>query len=85
MFPVLREREKARQSFSPPGTPYDNSVCQSFFHILKNEAIYRYHYRMSLELDAIMREYIHFYKEERPHRKLTMKTPLQFETESENL
>ena len=33
------------------------------------------------ELVAVMEEYIHFYNEERPHRKLNMKTPLEFETE----
>ncbi|MBO5212854.1 MAG: integrase core domain-containing protein [Clostridia bacterium] len=38
-------------------------------------------YENPQELDVVMREYIHFYNEERPHRKLNMKTPLQFETE----
>jgi len=70
-----------KQSFSSPGTPYDNSVCESFFHTLKKEAIYHHLYKEPQELDAVMREYIHFYNAERPHRKLNMKTPLQFETE----
>ena len=69
------------QSFSTPGTPYDNSVCESFFHTLKKEAIYHHLYENPQELDAVMREYFHFYNAERPHRKLNMKTPLQFETE----
>ena len=69
------------QSFSTPGTPYDNSVRESFFHTLKKEAIYHHLYENPQELDAVMREYIRFYNEERPHRKLNMKTPLQFETE----
>lgn len=30
----LRDK-KVRQSFSSPGNPYDNSVCESFFHTLK--------------------------------------------------
>lgn len=70
-----------KQSFSTPGTPYDNSVCESFFHTLKKEAIYHQLYEEPQELDAVMREYFHFYNAERPHRKLNMKTPLQFETE----
>lgn len=69
------------QSFSTPGMPYDNSVCESFFHTLKKEALYHHLYEEPQELDAVMREYIHFYNAERPHRKLNMKTPLQFETE----
>lgn len=69
------------QSFSTPGMPYDNSVCESFFHTLKKEALYHHLYAEPQELDAVMREYSHFYNTERPHRKLNMKTPLQFETE----
>ena len=68
-------------SFSTPGNPYDNAVCESFFHTLKKESIYHYLYKDPQELDAVVREYMHFYNEERPHRKLKMKTPLQFETE----
>ena len=68
-------------SMSRRGNPYDNAVCESFFHTLKKEAIYHYLYKDPQELDAVVREYMHFYNEERPHRKLKMKTPLQFETE----
>lgn len=32
----LREL-KVKQSFSTPGNPYDNSVCESFFHTLKKK------------------------------------------------
>lgn len=85
VFRSYMKKKKVRQSFSTPGTPYDNSVCESFFHVLKNEAIYRYLYQTPLELEAVVKEYIHFFNEERPHRKLDMKTPLQFETESENI
>lgn len=35
---------KVRQSFSSPGVPYDNSVCESFFHTLKTEEIYHHLY-----------------------------------------
>ncbi|MBR2293261.1 MAG: IS3 family transposase [Clostridia bacterium] len=69
------------QSFSTPCSPYDNSVCESFFHTLKKEAIYHHLYEGPQELDEVMREYFHFYNAERPHRKLNMKTPLEFETE----
>ncbi|MFR6184073.1 MAG: IS3 family transposase, partial [Acutalibacteraceae bacterium] len=33
------------------------------------------------ELEASVAEYIEFYNEGRPHRKLNMKTPAQFEAE----
>lgn len=74
----LRER-KVRQSFSKPGNPYDNSVCESFFHTLKKEALYHHLYDNTEQLKEVLEEYIYFYNVERPHRKLKMKTPEQFE------
>jgi len=76
---------KVKQSFSTPGNPYDNSVCESFFHTLKKEAVYHSLYNKQEELQSVLEEYIHFYNEERPHRKLNMKTLLQFEVEYEKL
>lgn len=74
----LRERN-VRQSFSKPGDPYDNSVCESFFHTLKKEALYHQLYDNTEQLKEVLEEYIYFYNVERPHRKLKMKTPEQFE------
>ncbi len=76
----LREL-KVKQSFSTPGNPYDNSVCESFFGSLKKEALYHHLYETPQELEEVMEEYIEFYNSYRPHRKLNMKTPLQYETE----
>ena len=76
----LREL-KVKQSFSTPGNPYDNSVCESFFHTLKKEALYHHLYETPQELEEVLDEYIDFYNGYRPHRKLNMKTPIQYETE----
>lgn len=69
-----------KQSFSTPGTPYDNSVCESFFHTMKKEALYHHLYGTPQELQAVLDEYINFYNSQRPHRKLNMKTPNQYES-----
>lgn len=76
----LREL-KVKQSFSTPGNPYDNSVCESFFHTLKKEALYHHLYATPQELEEVLGEYIDFYNGYRPHRKLNMKTPIQHEAE----
>lgn len=76
----LREL-KVKQSFSTPGNPYDNSVCESFFHTLKKEALYHHLYKTPQELEEVLEEYIEFYNGQRPHRKLNMKTPIQYEAE----
>ena len=72
---------KVKQSFSTPGNPYDNSVCESFFHTLKKEALYHHLYGTPQDLEAVLEEYIQFYNGQRPHRKLNMKTPVQYEAE----
>lgn len=80
-FRQYLKSKKVKQSFSTPGKPYDNSVCEAFFHSLKKEAIYHNLYSSPEELKLVMEEYLHFYNKERPHRKLNMKTPFQIETE----
>lgn len=68
-----------KQSFSHAGTPYDNSVCESFFHTMKKEAIYHHLYSSTQDLKKVIEEYLTFYNSQRPHRKLGMETPTAFE------
>ena len=70
-----------KQSFSAPGNPYDNAVCESFFKTMKKEAIYHHVYETMDELCATLENYIYFYNEKRPHRALNMMTPLEKEQE----
>lgn len=74
-------RLSVKQSFSHSGSPLDNSVCESFFRTLKKEALYHHLYSATDELQAVMDEYIQFYNNERPHRHINMKTPVQYESE----
>lgn len=64
-----------QQSFSRPGTPYDNSVCETFFSNLKQEELYRTKYRSENELKSSIKEYIEFYNTKRPHKSLSYRTP----------
>jgi len=75
---LLRELG-VRQSLSNPGTPHDNAVMESFFATLKREELSHNWYNTPEELDKTIREYIDFYNLKRPHRKLKMQTPDQFE------
>lgn len=67
------------QSFSDPGTPYDNAVMESFFSTLKREEVYRKLYKNYDELVASIDEYMVFYNERRPHKTLNYKTPTEYE------
>ena len=57
------------------------TACESFFHTLKKEALYHYLYETPQELEEVLDEYIDFYNGYRPHGKLNMKTPIQYEAE----
>ncbi len=68
-----------RQSLSNPGIPHDNAVAEAFFSILKREELSHNWYNTPESLDETVREYIEFFNSHRPHRKLKLQTPDQFE------
>lgn len=72
---------KVRQSFSKKGTPYDNSVIESFFGNMKRDDLYSREYEYFEELSDAVKNYIEFYNDYRPHKSLGYKTPNQVEIE----
>ena len=69
------------QSFSAPGSPYDNAVAESFFASIKKEDFRRNYYRTAEEFQAAVDAYILFYNDYRPHQRLGYLTPNQAEAE----
>lgn len=67
------------QSYSKKKTPYDNSVCESYFGTMKMEELYRCKYRSEKELRKGIADYIEFYNSKRPHSVLRYMTPDKFE------
>lgn len=78
-FRSLLLGHKVRQSFSAPGTPYDNAPMESFFASLKVEEIYRFRYAGIKDLTASLRDYISFYNNKRPHTSNGGRTPVETE------
>ena len=76
----LREIEVI-QSFSHPGTPYDNAVNESFFACMKREELSHKFYTAVEDLMKDVEEYTAFYNSLRPHERLGDKTPDQIEAE----
>lgn len=68
----------ARISMSRRGNCYDNASMESFFSHLKAEALYPYHIRSLEEAQRRIEEYLHFYNNERPQRKLKKLTPVAY-------
>lgn len=63
-------------SMSRRGNPYDNSLAENFFSILKTECIYRIKLKTFDEARLIIDQYINFYNNQRIQLKTNL-TPLE--------
>lgn len=68
-----------KQSFSFPGSPLDNAVAESFNSIMKREELSYNLYTSKAQLEQVVSEYIDFFNNYRPHRKLKNMTPARYE------
>lgn len=59
-------------SMSRRGNPYDNSLAENFFSILKTECIYRVKLQTYENARLLINEFIHFYN----HQRIQLKTKL---------
>ena len=68
-----------KQSYSFPGSPLDNAVAESFNSIMKREELSYNLYTSKAQLEQVVSEYIDFFNNYRPHRKLKNMTPARYE------
>ncbi len=78
-FTAYLQQRGVVQSYSKKKTPYDNSVCESFFGNLKAEELWRTNYRSERELKSGVERFMESYNNERPHSFLRYMTPIKFE------
>ncbi len=75
---ALLERE-LKQSWSRPGTPTDNPVCERFIGTLKREEIWVRAYVDVEDAGKSIGAFIHDYNENRSHSSLGKRSPAEFE------
>lgn len=80
-FRKLLKQNGVIQSFSAPGSPYDNAVAESFFASIKKEDFRRNYYPTFDQFQTAVDAYIEFYNDYRPHQRLGQITPNQAEAE----
>ena len=56
----------------------DNGPMEGFWGIMKREMYYRKNFHSKDELVLAIREYLNYYINERPQRKLGMLTPMEY-------
>lgn len=69
------------QSMSRKGNCYDNAHCESFFHSLKTELVYRRNFKTREEAKQAIFQWIEaWYNRKRRHSALEYMTPEEYET-----
>ncbi|WP_339291227.1 IS3 family transposase [Paenibacillus sp. FSL E2-0201] len=68
----------ARISMSRRGNCYDNASMESFFSHLKTEGLYPYDIRNMDEAQRKIEDYIRFYNQHRPQRRLNKLPPVEY-------
>ena len=66
------------QSMSRRGNCLDNAAMESFFGTLKSEYFYLSKFENIKELEAGLKEYIHYYNNDRIKTKLKGLSPVQY-------
>lgn len=74
----MLQKVNAQISMSRRGNCHDNASMESFFALLKTEALYPYDIRTLEEAQRRIQEFIHFYNNNRPQRKLNKLTPVEY-------
>ena len=70
-----------KRSMSRAGTPTDNPVNESLNGWIKEELILDFKLRESNDVEQTIKDYVHYYNNERPAYSLKYKTPIQFKSE----
>jgi transposase InsO family protein len=75
-FVAVCQEHDIRQSFTRPYTPQTNGKAERFIQTLKRRWAYRHVYRTSPIRAASLRPWLDHYNQQRPHRALGKRTPM---------
>jgi putative transposase len=77
-YQMLLKEKGIQQSMSRKGNCLDNAIIENFFGILKSELFYLKKYKSINELKNEIKEYIHYYNNERIKLNLKGMSPIQY-------
>ena len=77
-YQCLLKRKGIIQSMSRKGNCLDNAIIENFFGILKSELFYLKKYNSLEQLKKEIKEYIHYYNNERIKSNLNKMSPIQY-------
>ncbi len=81
-FKKMLKQQQITQSMSRKGNCLDNAAMESFFGTLKSEYFYLNKFSSYEELETGLKEYIHYYNNDRIKLKLKGLSPVQYRNQS---
>lgn len=82
MFKKKLEEQERKQSMSHVGHGIDNGSAEGIWGIIKSEMYQMYEITDESSLRKAIKDYQHFYSEERPQDRYHCKTPLEVRKEA---
>ncbi len=83
IFQSRRFRQACRdyrltQEFITPYTPEQNGIIERFFRSLKEECVWQHTFQTFEEARRIIRDWVRWYNQDRPHQALGYRSPIQY-------
>ena len=78
-YKAVMQRHSVIQSMNRPGKMNDNAHMESFFHSLKSEFLFGKTFDTDAELRTAIKQYMHFYNQQRLHSAIGHLCPVDFE------
>jgi len=72
---------RLQQEFITPYTPEQNGIIERFFRSLKEECVWQHMFQTFDEARRVIRNWMRWYNEERPHQALGYQSPVQYRTQ----
>ena len=69
---------RLQQEFITPSTPEQNGIIERFFRSLKEECVWQHAFQTFEEARRVIRDWLRWYNEERPHQALGYRSPVQY-------
>ena len=69
---------RLQQEFITPYTPEQNGIIERFFRSLKEECVWQHRFQTFEEARRVIRDWLRWYNEERPHQALGYRSPVQY-------
>ena len=69
---------RLQQEFITPYTPEQNGIIERFFRSLKEECVWQHVFQTFEEARRVIRDWMQWYNQERPHQALRYRSPVQY-------